>query len=61
MKVHTRVCDICGNETLIRRKHAYVLKRKLCFIDSTFKKMDICEDCYKNMEKYIKKVKQNNN
>lgn len=58
MKCRYLACDICGHNIENRREIGYKIKKKLFFLDNTWKNMDVCQDC---MRKIIEKVKEAQN
>jgi len=55
MKCRYLACDICGHNIENRREIGYKIKKKLFFLDNTWKNMDVCQDC---MHKIIEKIKE---
>lgn len=54
MKAKIRICDICGDCIECRRHVGYKIKKRLFFVDMTYHKMDICDNC---MNKIISGIK----
>ena len=53
MKVRDRVCDVCGDSVYKHARHQYKLS-KICWeTDLFWKRMDLCEECYCIMERWI--------
>ena len=59
MKVKDRVCDICGESVYKHACHQYKISisKRLWEVDSRWLKLDLCENCYKILEKSILKKK----
>lgn len=55
MKVKTRICDICGQDVHQHARHAYQISKHKWEVDFFPKKIDLCENCYMNMEAFIEK------
>ena len=53
MKINTRVCDVCGESVYKFAKHNYVIK-KITWWTGDKRRIDLCEDCYRSMVKWIK-------
>lgn len=53
MKAKGIYCDICGDNVRRRGATQYVIKKRL-WLDTCFKKIDLCEKCYSNLEKTVK-------
>lgn len=55
MKVKDRVCDICGQSVY---KHRGCMTYRILKHDWYFnifpRRVDLCRDCYKGLERYIK-------
>ena len=54
MKVRDRVCDICGESVYERGRNSYQILRHRWWLDVFPRKVDLCHNCYKGLEKYIK-------
>ena len=53
MKVRDRVCDICGCSVYEHACHQYKISKRLWEVDTFWKRIDLCEDCYKSLESLI--------
>ena len=54
MKINTRICDICGKNSVYRMgRDGYQITKRTWGIDLFPKKLDLCQDCYDGMEKFI--------
>ena len=54
MKINTRICDICGKNSVYRlRRDYYQITKRTWGVDLFSKKLDLCQDCYCGMEKFI--------
>jgi len=55
MKVRDRVCDICGESVYKHRGCMTYRILKHDWYNNIFpRRVDLCRDCYKGLEKYIK-------
>jgi len=55
MKVKDRVCDICGESVYrLRGYSAYKILKYDWWVDLFPKKVDLCQNCYRGLERYIK-------
>ena len=57
MKVRDRVCDICGESVYKFVEHQYKISKRFWLTDICWKKMDLCDDCYRVLERQILKEK----
>ena len=53
MKVRDRVCDICGESVYERGYNTYQILEHRWWLDYFPKKVDLCQNCYNGLERYI--------
>ena len=55
MKVRDRVCDICGDSIYKHRGwNTYRILKHAWWFELFPKRVDLCQDCYKGLERFIK-------
>ena len=57
MKVRDRVCDICGESVYKYGEKQYKISKRYWLTDICWKKIDLCENCYRILERQILKEK----
>ena len=61
MKVNTVVCDICGETVYNHAHHQYRIKKRFWETYVLWERMDLCEECWSELEKYILEKKSEGN
>ncbi len=58
MKVKTVVCDICGDTVYKHASHQYRIKKRMPEITCLWTRMDLCEECWSDLENYIREKRR---
>ena len=53
MKINTVVCDICGDTVYQHTRHQYQIRKRYWERDKTWRRMDICENCWVKLKIFI--------
>lgn len=54
MKIKTRICDVCGETIYQHTKHIYTIRKKMPECGEIIsKRIDLCEDCWRDFEKWV--------
>lgn len=59
MKVKGIICDVCGDSVYKHARYQYRLKKRFWETEIGWKRMDLCEECYSKMTRWIIKERVN--